>query len=145
MAQPKISIEATTTVTDVVKIPFWRQMIANPVSAYMKVGRFTFGIVAVTNFFTFLKERHYEDGQVAVQKSALVESPNTYTMAIMTKSVFYLYTWPAFYITALTNPKDAFSIRNKLAEFRKLKKETMQIFNLLSVIVMNEFSSEKKE
>ena len=48
---------------NIIKPPLWKQIISNPFRSYFKMGSITFGIVAVTNFVTFLGERHFEYGQ----------------------------------------------------------------------------------
>ncbi|QKF94724.1 hypothetical protein QKU48_gp1266 [Fadolivirus algeromassiliense] len=85
---------------ELLKPPFYKRVISNPFKYYAKMMGLTFCLVTASNIVTvpFFKDR----------REALVEHPDIFAVSLVSKSAYYGFLWPSFYITALTNPKNVF-------------------------------------
>jgi hypothetical protein len=85
---------------EIVRPPFYKRILSNPFRYYAKMMGMTFCLVTMTNIASVI---FYEN-----RRRALVEHPDIFSVSLFSKSVYYGFLWPSFYITALTNPRNAF-------------------------------------
>lgn len=85
---------------EIIKPALHKRILSSPFKYYGKMMGFTFCGVSVTNIFTALFDRD--------RRQALIEHPDIFSGSLFMKSTYYAILWPAFYITALTSPKNAF-------------------------------------
>lgn len=95
---------------------FLRRIIANPFKTYFKMSGITFGLVAVSNFATALFDSD--------RRKFLIEHSQIFSSALLTKSCYFGALWPAFYITAVHDPKDVLILG---ATADKIKVELEQV------------------
>jgi hypothetical protein len=84
---------------NIVKPPLSKRIMANPFKYYFRAGGITFGIVLATNLATSIFARN-----------SITENmgPQGFMFCLLCKGFYFGALWPAFYITALRNPTDAF-------------------------------------
>ncbi len=91
----------------------------NFIGRYVKVASFTFGVVGATNLTTTVYREE--------SRKKMVRHPEFYSIGILTKSLYFGFLWPAFYITAALRPKNAFlfgeGMKEAVDELNKTSKE----------------------
>ena len=84
-----------------VKDPLHKRILARPFRYYARMGGATFCLVMATNFATTLANPER-------RAKHLVAHPQLFWWGLSTKSAFFAAVWPAWYLTALSAPRDAF-------------------------------------
>ena len=95
---------------------FFKRVITNPLRYYTRMSGITFCLVGLGNLGTTLADyngNHHEFSS----KKLLAEEPQFYFGLLTLKSVYFGLIWPAFYLTALKNPNNAFILGNSLKTY----------------------------
>ena len=88
--------------------PLHKRIIAHPFRYYGKMMGITFCLVSATNISTSVLYPKRLD--------ALTVHPDAFAFCVLLKSTYYGLLWPAFYVTAITSPKNAFVLWSGIEE-----------------------------
>lgn len=95
--------------------PLYKRVLSHPFRYYTRAAGFTFCLVSGTNLGTTL----FDDGR----RKFLHQFPQLYFFGLLYKSSFFGLVWPAFYITAVRDWREAFIYGGGLEKIGQNKKD----------------------
>src|SRR5690606_8136611 len=84
-------------------------VIKRPFKSYFMMGGFTFGLTLISNFVTSFID--------STRRDLLLSYPDAYTMGVLTKSTYFLFLWPSFYIKLFSSPREVLYFGSSLENY----------------------------
>jgi len=95
----------------IVKGPLYKRILNHPFKYYSRMMGTTFCLVTATNAGSVFVDND--------KKTFLKEHPEVTALALFTKSAYFGVLWPAFYFTAIMNPRNAFVLWSSMEDANK--------------------------
>ena len=92
----------------IVKDPLFKRILSHPFKYYSRMMGTTFCVVSATNSVSLITDSD--------RRTFTKEHPEATAMSLVTKSAYFGLLWPAFYFTAITNPRGAFVLWSSMED-----------------------------